>query len=124
MGRCPLDQFFGMADRNDDRTVIVGNNDIARHDEHAAAGDRHVDAPRHQVCLGMEIWRQSTYPHSEIEVLGVWVIPQATVDHDASATLALEIGEHHLSEDDAIPVAASIHDNNVARLSLTQHFPM
>src|SRR3546814_390504 len=83
-----------------------------------------VDAPRHQVCLGMEIWRQSTYPHSEIEVLGVWVIPQATVDHDASATLALEIGEHHLAEDAALHVAASIHDNDVARLGMIQHVPV
>ncbi len=87
-----LDHLRGQRHRHADRAVVIGHDDVARHDRHAAAGDGHVDGKGHQPGLGVEVRRPAADPQRQVQLLQVGIVAQAAVDHHAGAAPALEIG--------------------------------
>ena len=114
-------QFGGELGRDDGGTVVVGNDDVARHDQGIAAGDGHVDREGDDVGLGVEIGGRATQPKPDIEVFEhLGEVADAAVDDRADAAAPHEEGEHHLAEDPAVQVATGIDDDDVARLGVVE----
>jgi hypothetical protein len=62
--------FDANATGHDHDDIIVGDDDVARHDQRVAAGDRHVDGERDDVRLRVVVGRDTFYPDSDVEPLG------------------------------------------------------
>jgi hypothetical protein len=88
------------------------------------AGDRDVDAERHDVGLGVEVGCDAADPQAEIDRPDIGDVAQAAVDHDADAAFALEVGQHHLAEDATSHVAPGVDHHHVARLGVVEHMPV
>jgi hypothetical protein len=116
-----LGQLRREVDWHDDRAVVVGDDQVAGHNGHAAAGDRHVVGERHQAGLGVEVRRDAAQPQTEPQLLDLGRVADGAVDHHAGAALAAEVGHHHLAEHAAGQVAARVHDHHVAGLGVVQH---
>ena len=115
------DQLGRELDRHHHHAIVVGNDDIAGHHQHIAAGDRHIHRERHDGGLRMEVGRHAPHPQRQIELLGVRIIANAAIDHHAGAAAALEVGQHHLAEYAAAHVAARVDHHDIAGLGMIQH---
>ena len=56
----PFDEGGRQRHGNGDSAVVVGNDDLARHDQHVAAGDRHIDGEGNDTGLRVKVRRAST----------------------------------------------------------------
>ena len=114
-------QFRSELGWDDGGTVVVGDDDVAGHDEGVAAGDGHVDCEGKDVGLGVEVGGGAAQPKPDVEVLEcLGEVADAAVDDCADAAASHEEGEHHLAEDAAVHVAARIDDDDVAGLGVVQ----
>src|SRR5690242_13216317 len=105
-------------DRNDDNAVIIGDDDISRHDQHVSASERHINGKRDDVGLGVEVRGHATQPQTKPKFLDLRVVADAAIYDYSNAATAFEVCQHHLAKNTAAHITSCVDNYDVARLGM------
>src|SRR5437763_8574906 len=106
--------FLDVSTRYDSDAVVVADDNVARHDDRAAARDRNVDLTR--TILVAAPRTHGAAERGEAQVRDPFDVANRAIDHDAAELLGRGRAAHQVPEDRCGRASERVHDDDVTWL--------